>query len=119
MAKNWVFASHRESKLREIIPKMVVADRSMGDFVVVASSQWTSPDTEKEALELRMLVAELDYRNHSVTVDPATGKQTSAFAYPQDVTEAVSVFEQDRSRVKQALTFPQRCRDVLSRMRML
>jgi hypothetical protein len=58
MAKNWVLAPYRKTKLREIVPEMVVADSAMGDFVVAASSQWISPNTEKEALEFRILVAE-------------------------------------------------------------
>jgi hypothetical protein len=119
MAKNWVLAPYRKRKLREIVPEMIVTDREVGDFVVAASSQWVSPNTEKEALEFRILVAELDYRNYSPAVDSATEKQAVAFAYPQDVTAAIAAFEQDRSRLVQALAFPQRCRDVLNQTRML
>ena len=119
MAKNWAFAPYRKRNLRKIVPEMVVADRAMGDFVVAAISQWTLPNTEKEALEFKILVAELDYRNYSAVVGPTTRKQDFAFAYPQDVAAAIAVFEQDRSRVVQALTFPRRCRDVLNQTRML
>jgi hypothetical protein len=119
MARNWALAPYRKRKLREIVPEMVVADRAMGDFVLAASSQWVSPNTEKEALEFRILVAELDYRNYSPAVDPATGKQTFAFAYPSDIAAAIAAFDQDRSRARQALTFPQRCRPVLNETRML
>jgi hypothetical protein len=113
IAKNWVFAPYRKKQLREIVPKMVVDDRAMGDFVVAAASQWTSPETEKEALEFRILVAQLDYRNYSSEVDTATGKQVPAFVYPHDLAEAIAVFQQDRSLSLEPLKFPQTCRNFL------
>jgi hypothetical protein len=119
MARNWVLAPYRNRKLREIVPEMIVADREVGDFVLAASSQWVSPQTDKEALEFRVLMAELDYRNYSPAVDPATGKQSLTFAYPQDVAAGIAAFRRDKSRVIQALTFPRRCRDVLNQTRML
>ena len=119
MAKKWVFAPYRKRKLREIVPEMVVADKEVGDFVVAASSHWVSPKTEKEILEFRILVAELDHRNYSLAADPETEKQTWAFAYPPDVAAAISEFQQNSSRTTQALTFPQTCRDVFTQARML
>lgn len=38
MAKNWVLAPYRKRKLREIVPEMIVVDKELGDFVVVASN---------------------------------------------------------------------------------
>ncbi len=119
MAKNWVTAPYRKRKLSDIVPEIIVADRAMGDFVVAGSSQWVSPKSEKEALEFRILVAELNYRNYSPAVDPATGKQAFAFAYPLDVAATIAAFQQDNARLTQALTFPQRCRAVLNETRML
>ena len=82
----------------------------MGDFVIAATNGWTSPNAEKEALEFRILVAELDYRNYSAAVDPATGKQTTEFAYPDDIAAKIAAFQVDKARLRQALTFPDRCR---------
>jgi hypothetical protein len=98
---------------------MILADRALGDFLATVSSQWTSPQTEKEALEFRMLVAELDYRNYSPAVDRATGKQSFKYAYPPDVAAGIVAFRQDRSRVNQARTFLLSGRDVLNQTRML
>jgi hypothetical protein len=119
MAKNWVLAPYRKRTLRQIVPEMIVADRDLGDFVVAASTQWVSPQTEKEALEFRILMAELDYRNYSPAVDPATGQQSFNFAYPLDVAAGIAAFRRDKSRAMQALTFPRMCRDFLNQMRML
>ena len=119
IAKIWVFAPYRKKKLREIVPKMVVNDRAMGDFVVATSRQWTSPKTEKEALEFRILVAQLDYRHYSPVVDTATGTQSFTFACPQDLAEAIAAFQQKKSLSLEALKFPQTCRDFLGQTRML
>jgi hypothetical protein len=119
LAKNWFLAPYRKRMLREIVPKMLVDDRAMGDFVMAASSQWISPSTEKEALEFRMLVAELDYRNYSAVADSETGKPVFAFNYPRELAEAMAVFAQNKSRSIQALMFPQSSRDLLSQTRTL
>jgi hypothetical protein len=119
IAKNWVLAPYRKRKLREIVPKLILDDRDLGDFVVAATSQWTSPNTEKEALEFRILVAQLDHRNYSAGVDSATGNQSFTFAYPQDLAQAIAAFQQKKSLPLEALKFPQTCRDFLRETRML
>lgn len=75
-------------------PKIIMADREVGDFVAAMTRQWVSPKSEKEALEFRALVAELDYRNYSSVLDPTSGKQVSEFACPPDIAEAIATFRQ-------------------------
>ena len=77
------------------------------------------PQTEKEALESRILIAELDYRNYSPEIDPDTDTQSSVFAFPPKVAESIAEFQRDNTRAIQALTFPQTCRDVFAQARML
>ena len=115
MAKNWVSAPYRRQPLRAIVPQIVVADREVGDFVAAMTSQWVSPKSEKEALEFRALVAELDQRNYSSALEPESGKQAFEFAYPPDIATAIAAFQQKGSRAIEALTFPQQCRDALQR----
>ena len=98
---------------------MITADTTLGEFVVAATSKWVSPNTDKESLEFGILVAELDWRNYSPDIDPPTGKQVFTFGYPPDITAAIATFEQDNSRLRQALTFPLRCREILNQTRML
>ncbi len=119
IAKNWVLAPYRKKALRQIAPLLATVDQAVGDFVVAATSQWTSPSTEKEAVEFRILVAELDYHNYSAVVDPATGKETSEFAYPNDIATEIAAFQLDKARLRQALTFPGRCRAFLGEARTL
>ena len=113
MAKRWFSAPYRGQPLRAIVPKIIMADREVGDFVAAMIREWVSPKSEKEALEFRALVAELDYRNYSSGLDPTSGKQVSEFACPPDIAEAIATFQQKSSRVIEALAFPQQCRDAL------
>lgn len=114
MAKRWALAPYRQMKLRALVPQMITSDRNLGEFILAASAQWTSPGTEKEGLEFSVMVAELDYRNYSVEPDPATGQSVVQFAYPKDVTTAIASFGQENARANQALQFPERCRRVLT-----
>jgi hypothetical protein len=75
MAKNWGLAPYRQRKLRDIAPEMIVADRDIAEFILARSSEWVAPSTDKERLEFKILLAELDYRNYTEVVDPATGHQ--------------------------------------------
>jgi hypothetical protein len=119
MARNWVGAPYRERRLRWIVPKLFLADRKLGEFLVAASGEWVSPTTDKEALEFRILVADLDYRNYSSAVDPETGKEAVSFAHPPELAAAIAAFQQENSRAIQALSFPDRCRTLLTKTRTL
>lgn len=115
MAKRWFSAPYRRQLLRAIVPQIIMANREIGDFVAAMTRQWVSPKSEKEALEFRMLVAELDHRNYSSTLDPESGKQAFEFAYPSGILTAVTAFQQKNSRAIYALAFPQQCRNALQR----
>jgi hypothetical protein len=119
MAKAWCLAPYRQTRLRDIVPTMILGDKELAEFVAAGTKQWKAPTAEKEALEFRILVAELDYRNYTATADPATGKPAFEFAYPQDVGADIAKFQQDHSRLLQALTFPEKCRKVLNGTRIL
>jgi hypothetical protein len=119
MAKTWGLAPYRQRKLHDVVSTMILADRDIAEFVVAASRQWVAPTTEKEALEFKILVAELDHRNYTAAVDPATGQEGFSFTYPTDVAADIASFERDHARLVQALTFPDKCRKVLNTARML
>jgi hypothetical protein len=73
MAKTWGLAPYRQTRLREIVSRLILCDRDIAEFVLACTSQWTAPVTEKEKLEFKILLSELDYRNYTEGVDPATG----------------------------------------------
>ncbi len=114
MAKTWGLAPYRQTRLREIVSRLILCDRDIAEFVLACTSQWTAPVTEKEKLELKILLSELDYRNYTEGVDPATGRQGFEFKYPPDVAAEITAFQNDNARLVEALTFPQRCRRFLN-----
>lgn len=119
LAKSWVFSPHRKTSLREIVSKLITTNMEIGEFVLAASARWMSPTSEKEKLEFRILVAELDHRNYTVTTDPASGDQTLTFAYPQSLNAAIAAFQQSKSPIRQALMFPDNARSFLAQSRAL
>jgi hypothetical protein len=110
MARDWVLAAYRQKKLRQIVSELITRDKWIAGFVRAAAQGWTAPDDEKGALELRLLVAELNDRNYTI----AEGGQTVTFAYPAAVMEAVQGFQQGKQRAQQALAFPDQCRGFLN-----
>ena len=119
MAKKWVFSTYRSTKLRKVVADLVVDDRELGNLVVAMSSDWSLPSSEKGALEVRILRAELDYRQYSLAIDPKTGNEIKAFTFPAELSIAIDQFNDDRKRGLQALTFPESCGQVLMRDRFL
>jgi len=114
MAKTWGLAPYRKRRLRDIIPTMIVTDNSLAEFVLTHTSQWVAPASDKELIDFRILVAELDHRNYRAAVDPATGRPAFEFEYPKDVGADIARFQQDHARLLQALRFPDTCRKILN-----
>ncbi|MGW1424650.1 hypothetical protein ACWAT4_31520 [Bradyrhizobium manausense] len=116
MAKALALAPYRQKKLRAVVSEMIVSDQGLAEFVLAATGQWVppEPEPEKESLEFRILVAELDQRNYTVEPNPATGKPDVQFSYPKDVAAAIASFGQANARANQAIQFPERCRRVLT-----
>jgi len=119
MAKAWGLAPYRQTRLREVVSRLILSDGDIAECVLARASQWTAPVTEKEKLEFKILLAELDYRNYTKGVDPATGRQGFEFKYPADVAAEITAFQDDNARLVQALTFPQKCRRFLNGTAML
>lgn len=114
IAKTWGLAPYRQRKLREIVSEIILTDNDIAEFVLACSSQWTAPVTEKEKLEFKILLAELDHRNYTAGFDPATGRHGFQLRYPSDVTAEIAAFQNDNARLVQALTFPQYSRRFLN-----
>ncbi len=63
-AREWAQAPYRKIGLKEVISNLVSRDPEFGADVLKATAGWTSPSTSKEALEFRILIAQLDYHNY-------------------------------------------------------
>lgn len=114
MAKNWILASYRKKNLQQIASEIITRDTNIAEFILESSAQWASPSDEKSALELRILVAELDHRNYRLVRDGVTGKEQIEFTYPKEIAESINGFQQDNTRAQQVLAFPSACRKILN-----
>jgi hypothetical protein len=115
MGRDWVLAPYRKVKLEQVAASIITQDDGVAQYVLAATSKWEAPTQEKEAVEFRMLVAELDHRNYVRVPDPASGLDKMEFKYPADVMAAAQTFDQGVIMARQALELPQQCRSVLER----
>ncbi len=113
-AKEWVSAAYRKVTLQKIVSDLISTDADLSKFVLGATAAWTPPDSEKEALEFRILVAELDYRNYRSVLDPKTGKEIPQFEYPEGLQREVLAFNSGKAPVRQTVNLPYVCQRVLS-----
>jgi hypothetical protein len=115
MGRDWVMAPYRKAKLQQIAAGILAQDEGVALYLLTATSKWNAPTQEKEAIEFRVLVAELDHRNYVRVLDPDSGLEKIAFKCPADVMAAVQTFDQGVVLARQALELPQQCRSVLER----
>lgn len=115
MAKEWILASHRKAVLRQIVPQLIPHDRELAAFVLASTETWECPEGEKQAVEFRILSAELDYRNYRIFQDSA-GNETVEFQYPADVQQAIQSFQQQHAVPSQTLVLPEFSRRALASM---
>jgi hypothetical protein len=115
MGRDWVLAPYRKAKLQQIAASILTQDDGVAQYLLAATSKWEAPTQEKEVVEFRMLVAELDHRNYARVLDPASGLEKVEFKYPADVMAEAQTFDQGVIVARQALELPQQCRSVLER----
>jgi hypothetical protein len=115
MGRDWILAPYRKVRLEQVAANIVTQDDGVAQYLLAAIAKWEAPKQEKEAVEFRMLVAELDHRNYVRTLDLESGLEKVEFNYPADVIAAAQAFEQDVVLARQALELPQQCRSVLER----
>ena len=115
MAKAWANAPHRQTRLQQVVADLITRDKDLAKFVLAATTRWTAPNADKESVEFRMLVAELDHRNYRLVKDSKMGEEKREFSYPHDVTSAISQFQTDKARARQILAFPDQSRKILNR----
>lgn len=115
MGRDWVLAPYRKVRLEQVAANIVTQDNGVAQYLLAATAKWETPKQEKEAVEFRMLMAELDHRNYSRTLDPTSGLEKVELKYPSDVMAAAQKFDQGVVLARQALELPQQCRSVLER----
>ena len=107
MAKEWHAALYRRKSLVAIVGELCRQDHTLGDFVNSAAQHWKLPESDKERIEARIRIAQLDYRNYR-----ADGAEV-AFVWPEDLATGIASFEQSKRRAREILAFPENCRRFL------
>ena len=78
-AKEWCLAPYREVTLRELAARLVAFQPDIAEFLAGIIQQWQPPCGEKDAIEHRILTAELDRQNYRMVRDDMTGQITAQF----------------------------------------
>jgi hypothetical protein len=73
-----------------------------------AAQHWTLPESDKERIEARIRIAQLDYRNYRA------GGAEVGFVWPEDLATGIASFEQSKRRSREILAFPENCRRFLA-----
>jgi transcriptional regulator with XRE-family HTH domain len=115
-AREWAQAPYRQIGLREVVSKLVSRDQAFGADVVKATIEWTSPSTDKEALEFRILIAQLDYRNHRRTKSANENEdEVVEFLPPADIVRDAQLHQQKTGPALLTLQLPYACEQILSK----
>lgn len=114
MARDWVLAPHRKIELRTVIGDLAAQDPDFAAYLGVQTSLWPVPENEKDRLEQRILLSELDPANREMVFDEATGHGQSQFIYPEDLQAEVVAYQTETNAQLQPLTLPHQCRKILS-----
>lgn len=113
LAQKWAQAPHRKTILSQVVSELIRHDREFAKFILASTATWTCREEEKESIEFRILVAELDHGNYR-TIKDATGKEVVQIQYPADVQKAMEAFYHKHAVSNQTLTLPYQARTALS-----
>jgi len=107
-AKQWYGRLYRQQSLRQLAIDFAGDHSQLADYISQASKSWRCPTSRKNAIEFRILRAELNPDNYRASVD-SSGTVQTAFRAPEKLQKEVSRFRQDNSASLQALTLPTQC----------
>jgi hypothetical protein len=119
MAKQWILAPYRQVALREIAVRLLNSNTDVATFLTKAIRDWEAPSGEKDGLEFRMLVSELDRQNYTTKHDEQSGKDIIQLQYPADLQRDIAGYERATVPKLQALYLPSQCEKILLAPRML
>jgi hypothetical protein len=109
MARDWHNAPYRHKSLRQVVGELARSDADFASFVNDATAKWQASSDQKAALELRILVAQLDSRNYR-----ATAEGRHEFVWPPELAREIEAFQNANLPARQILHLPEWCRGVLN-----
>jgi hypothetical protein len=113
IARDWTLAPHRQKTLRYIVVDLMTADAAVAARLQALIPNWSLPEDTKEALEFKLLFAELNRDNYRHITDPETGEEVLAFACPDDLRLEIQSWQDKKAKPLQYLLLPERCEKLL------
>jgi hypothetical protein len=108
MARDWHNEPYRQKTLRDVVITLARSNDDFASFVNDATANWQKPSDEKSVLELRILSAQLDYRNYRTTPE---GEE---FSCPAELARDIEAFQAANMPGRQILRLPEWCAQVLN-----
>jgi hypothetical protein len=113
MARAWWTVAYRKVALRNIAAHLVEFKPGIAAFLASVINHWELPEHEKNALELRMLQAELDRDNYKES--PGGTSARTQFGYPESLQRDIASYRQATDPTLRILNLPYECLELLGR----
>lgn len=119
MARDWANAPYRKINLIEIAADLIKNDERAADFIKIAIAKWEQPQGLKNALEQKLLAAQLDRGNYRKNPDVDAGGTAFEFVWPEALLAEVTEFQRQNEPKLQALNLPYQCEQILATAKQL
>ncbi|MEI2453109.1 ATP-binding protein [Lysobacter firmicutimachus] len=108
-ARDWTLAPHRCEKFLDVVVRLLLADNDVALRLQALLPTWALPGDPKEALEFKLLTAELDQANYPTVADPTTGAETRVFVCPDELSIEVQSWQTASAPTTTFLLVPEWC----------
>lgn len=108
-ARDWTLAPHRQRKFLDVVVELLLADNDVAQRLQALLPTWTLPEDPKQALEFKLLLAQLNRANYRTVTDLATGTGTHRLVYPDDLRHEVQSWQTDSAPSLAYLLVPDKC----------
>lgn len=114
MAREWTFASYRKVTLEEIAVDLIKGNEKVADYLKAAIAKWERPENLKNAIEQRVLAAQLDRRNYCMKFNADDGAEILEFIFPAELQGEITEFQRPNQPKLQALNLPYQCEQIIA-----
>lgn len=108
-ARDWTLAPHRCEKFVDVVVRLLLADNDVALRIQALLPTWAPPGDPKEALEFKLLTAELDQANYPTVANPTTGAETRGFVCPDELSIEVQSWQTANAPTTTFLLMPDWC----------
>ncbi len=108
-ARDWTLAPHRQRKFLDVVVELLLADGDVAGRLQTLLLTWKLPDDPKEALEFKLLFAELDLANYQTVVNSKTGAVEKGLVYPDELRREVLSWQNDSAPTLTYVLVPNQC----------